>query len=206
MIFFENNSKYIFRLFKSYKILYIYRFIYFFKLLDEKDMRPSLPSSLPVQSCYSSNWRSLDNNALNSAEDEDDLEEGRENLANPKCTSLVPLSPEEEKIILMESAGEDLRRLRRMKPLQPPDVTSESEEAALPVLQHKRRRHKAIRQSSADNVSLYEELANSIEEEKEVPSFPLPLPELRGHTCLGWIRLYIWDYGKGILKTQNYFF
>ena len=152
-------------------------------------MRPSLPSSLPVQSCYSSNWRSLDNNALNSAEDEDDLEEGRENLANPKCTSLVPLSPEEEKIILMESAGEDLRRLRRMKPLQPPDVTSESEEAALPVLQHKRRRHKAIRQSSADNVSLYEELANSIEEEKEVPSFPLPLSELRGHTCLGWIGL-----------------
>ena len=146
-------------------------------------MRPSLPSSLPVQSCYSSNWRSLDN-AL-SAEDED--EEGGPNLV-PKCTSLVPLSPEEEKIILMESAGEDLRRLRRMKPLQPPDVTSESEEAALPVLQHKRRRHKAIRQSSADNVSLYEELANSIEEEKE-PSFPLPLPELRGHTCLGWIRL-----------------
>ena len=48
----------------------------------------------------------------------------------PKCTSLVPLSPEEEKIIRMESAGEDLRRCRRMKPLQPPDnMTSESEEA-----------------------------------------------------------------------------
>ena len=94
-------------------------------------MRPSLPSSLPVQSCYSSNWRSLDNAPLNSAEDED--EEGRNgNDLVPKCTSLVPLSPEEEKIILMESAGEDLRRLRRMKPLQPPDVTSESEEAALP--------------------------------------------------------------------------
>ena len=164
-------------------------------------MRPSLPSSLPVQSCYSSNWRSLDN-AL-SAEDED--EEGGPNLV-PKCTSLVPLSPEEEKIILMESAGEDLRRLRRMKPLQPPDVTSESEEAALPVLQHKRRRHKAIRQSSADNVSLYEELANSIEEEKEVPSFPLPLPELRGHKCLGWIRLVYGIMEGGFYKHKINFF
>ena len=34
---------------------------------------------------------------------------------------------------------------------------------------------------SADNVSLYDELANSIEEQEEDP-FPLPLPELGGHT------------------------
>ena len=49
------------------------------------------------------------------------------------------------------------------------------------VLQHKRRRHKAIRQTSADSVSLYEELANSIEEENT--TLPIPLPELGGHTC-----------------------
>ena len=31
--------------------------------------------------------------------------------------SLKQVSPSEEKIILMESGGEDLRRLRQMKPL-----------------------------------------------------------------------------------------
>ena len=78
------------------------------QLLDEKDVKPSVPtppSSLPVNSCYT-NWRSLDNALHADAEDED---EEPSNLV-PKCTSLIPLSPEEEKIILMESAGEDLRR------------------------------------------------------------------------------------------------
>ena len=44
------------------------------------------------------------------AEDED---EETSDLV-PKCTSLIPLSPEEEKIILMESAGEDLRRYKKL--------------------------------------------------------------------------------------------
>ena len=39
-----------------------------------------------------------------------------------------------------------------MKPLQPPDITSEEE--AVPLLKHKRRRHKAIRQPSGKSVSV----------------------------------------------------
>ena len=39
-----------------------------------------------------------------------------------------------------------------MKPLQPPDITSEEE--AVPLLKHKRRRHKAIRQPSGKAVSV----------------------------------------------------
>ena len=46
---------------------------------------------------------------------------------------------------------------------------------------------------SADNVSLYDELANSIEEQEEDP-FPLPLPELGGHT----------ESAKNTSKTYNY--
>ena len=86
----------------------------------------------------------------------------------PHCISLNPLSPEEEKVILMESGSEDLRRLRQMKPLVLHHENSglakdhETDETAFP-LQHKRRRHKAYRQSS--NISLYEELANSIEDQ-----------------------------------------
>lgn len=91
----------------------------------------------------------------------------------PKCMSLKPLSPAEEKIILMESGGEDLRRLRQMKPL-PTTVQQRQEKRDLQAtnslpISHKRRRHKAYRQSS--DVSLFEELANSIEEDS-------PLPEL----------------------------
>ena len=93
--------------------------------------------------------------------------------------SLKPLSPSQEKILLMESGGEDLRRLRQMKPL----VRYQNHEMSLdssisrsngnvsttPLYSHRRRRHKAYRQSS--DISLYEELANSIEEDS-------PLPEL----------------------------
>ena len=97
------------------------------------------------------------------------------------CASLKPLSPQEEKIILMESQGEDLRRLRQMKPIvnNAEELEEKSHHRVLssqshsfPLQTHKRRRHKAYRQSSNDNVSLYEELAlsNSIEED--------PLPEL----------------------------
>lgn len=64
----------------------------------------------------------------------------------------------------MESGGEDLRRLRQMKPLL------ENHNSLPPS--HKRKRHKAIRQPSADNISLYEELANS------EGSLPIPPPEL----------------------------
>ena len=93
----------------------------------------------------------------------------------PHCISLNPLSPEEEKVILMESGSEDLRRLRQMKPLVlhdhenstttglAKDHENETDETASFPLQHKRRRHKAYRQSS--NISLYEELANSIEDQ-----------------------------------------
>lgn len=79
-----------------------------------------------------------------------------------ECTSLKQaLSPAEEKILLMESGGEDLRRLRQMKPL----VQVE------PTVSHKRRRHKAYRQSSS--LSLYDELANSIEEDSPLPQLCL---------------------------------
>ena len=88
----------------------------------------------------------------------------------------------------MESQGEDLRRLRQMKPIvnnelgleEDPTETSKhkilsSSSHSYPLQTHKRRRHKAYRQSSNDNVSLYEELAlsNSIEEDSS-----MPLPEL----------------------------
>ena len=79
----------------------------------------------------------------------------------PKCMSLKPLSPAEEKIILMESGGEDLRRLRQMKPLlaatssEPLQHQKEAagmadeadkEGAQETVLAaHKRKRHKAHR-------------------------------------------------------------
>ena len=152
------------------------------KMLDEKDeqkLKP--PDSLPVNPCYTQ-WRSLDN-ALHSQEEP----------SLPKCSSLKPLSPQEEKILLMDSQGEDLRRLRQMKPIvssptmqpqplpQPPQprgghgghpVVSSSSHS-YPLQTHRRRRHKAYRQSSNDNVSLYEELANSIEED-------MPLPESLG--------------------------
>ena len=74
--------------------------------------------------------------------------------------SLKPLSPAEEKIILMESGGEDLRRLRQMKPLlaatssEPLQHQKEAgmadeadkEGAQETVLAaHKRKRHKAHR-------------------------------------------------------------
>ena len=100
-------------------------------------------------------------------------------MLSNKCMSLKPLSPSQEKILLMESGGEDLRRLRQMKPL----VRYQNHEMSLdssisrsngnvsttPLYSHRRRRHKAYRQSS--DISLYEELANSIEEDS-------PLPEL----------------------------
>ena len=153
------------------------------KMLDEKDckelnqMKMKPPDSLPVDPCYTQ-WRSLDN-ALHNQDEAGHL---------GKCTSLKPLSPQEEKIILMESQGEDLRRLRQMKPIvnneqgleEDPTETSKhkilsSSSHSYPLQTHKRRRHKAYRQSSNDNVSLYEELAlsNSIEEDSS-----MPLPEL----------------------------
>ena len=153
------------------------------KMLDEKDtnelnqMKMKPPDSLPVDPCYTQ-WRSLDNALHNQASDQD---QERLKLPAGKCTSLKPLSPQEEKIILMESQGEDLRRLRQMKPIvnnaeaemeTAPHRVLSSQSHSFPLQTHKRRRHKAYRQSSNDNVSLYEELAlsNSIEED--------PLPEL----------------------------
>ena len=68
-----------------------------------------------------------------------------------------------------------------MQPLPPPPQPREghghpvvsSSSHSYPLQTHRRRRHKAYRQSSNDNVSLYEELANSIEED-------MPLPESLG--------------------------
>ena len=123
-------------------------------------------------------WRSLDDNAL-VGDGGGGCDDGADsNMLPNKCMSLKPLSPSQEKIILMESNGEDLRRLRQMKPLvryQNQEVLERSNRnsaafsASSPLYSHKRRRHKAYRQSS--NISLYEELANSIEEDS-------PLPEL----------------------------
>ena len=92
--------------------------------------------------------------------------------------SLKPLSPSQEKILLMESGGEDLRRLRQMKPMvryQNQDISLESSvsqstsnvSSSSPLYSHRRRRHKAHRQSS--DISLFEELANSIEEDSYLP-------------------------------------
>ena len=60
-------------------------------------------------------WRSLDDNAL--VGDGGGSGVADSNMLPNKCMSLKPLSPSQEKIILMESNGEDLRRLRQMKPL-----------------------------------------------------------------------------------------
>lgn len=54
--------------------------------------------------------------------------------------------------LIKSDAQNTFYRLRRMKPLQPPDITSEEE--AVPLLKHKRRRHKAIRQPSGKSVSV----------------------------------------------------
>ena len=103
----------------------------------------------------------------------------------------------------METSGEDLRRLRHMKPLNNsslggqcmiPDLDGQIEydeeylvqqqqhEASYPFVQHKRRRHPAIRQPSGDNVSLMEELASSTSMDLDQPQPPMtpmtppPLP------------------------------
>ena len=64
-----------------------------------------------------------------------------------------------------EKAGWQVNR-----PVEGRSVRRNNRNSPLPL--HKRRRHKAYRQSSqSSNISLYEELANSIEEDS-------PLPEL----------------------------
>ncbi len=154
------------------------------KLIDEKDTVRQKNMTLPVNPCY----KSLDNHSA----------EGDSLL--PKCMSLKPLSPEEEKVILMKTSGEDLRRLRHMKPLnnnrggvggdQIPDLDGQieydeeylmqqqqqhvpiTESSSCPLINHRRRRHNAIRQTSGDNVSLMEELATSATSEDRQMDFP----------------------------------
>jgi hypothetical protein len=165
------------------------------KMLDDQDsslnqqQQPDRKLTLPVNPCYAQ-WRSLEQGGGT----DDDIGQDILRDSLQKCMSLKPLSPKEEKAILMECGGEDLRRLRQMKPMlqngimdNDSEIEYDDNHLELQVnnhkpltstslsypLQHKRRRHKAIRQPSADNVSLFEELAGSIEEDDD-----LLLPEL----------------------------